>query len=1090
MRSRRSFSRRLATVLTVVAGTLSPGRAAATADDLPTPDSLSERIDELRILGRYDDALRDAHTLREMYRDDPETKPWRSVDAEVLIRTLETFLRLPEEEREEVAESDRLKESGNQRYRNGDFEAGAAEVERLLEIRERILGGSHPEVASGLNNLGNFYRQLGRYAEAEPLYRRALDIKTEAYGEVHPSTASTMNNCAVILEFMGRYAEAESLYQRALGVRIETLGREDPSVASTLNNLGVLFDLQDRIAEAESLHWEAFRIREGVYGPEHVKTAASMNNLAILFKKHGRYAEAVELYKRSLGIAEAILGFDHPDIATGVDNLANVYVLQSRYGEAESLSRRALAIREEAFGPEHPEVARSLHNLALICGAQGRIGDAERYYEQALRIREKVLGPEHLYVGITLNNLASLLSAGGRYDEGESYFLRSMAILEKAVGPASLELAQCITGFSKLRARQARFAESEEILKRARTIYEEDLGRQHPDVADAIATLGWCRLGLEDYPRAEALLTEAAGIFETARLRAGAESTFELSPYSLLAATRLVMGDDGEAWPAAEASLGRALADLLIASEKRSLDRAEKEREDSLKRALRRIEDRMVALRKASVDGAAADMSSDLVETRTQLFDAEAEWSAFQRAIASKYPVAEGQVYPLERVQASLDPVTAFMGWLHTALPRDRHACWGYIIRDTGPVRWVRLDFPKTHKNEPKPMERAKAYREALQMAASWPVRVGSVERVESDARKLWNDWVGPLTPHLDGVGKLIVLPSGPMLGLPLEALADSTGAFLGELYAVSYAPSATIHAWIQEQQAGRREPPAARRALLVGDPPFHADQLAAMEREETIAALRHGMRFDRGGLLPEGVVLRSALAGSPEALAGLPRLPWTREEVEGIAGVLPQATTLLGPDATEQELVRLAGEGALEGFDLIHLATHAFVDDDLPERSALVLSRSNLPDPLESVMSGKRIIDGLLTAQEIVREWKLDADLVTLSGCHTALGREAPGEGYIGLSYAFLQAGARSLLVSLWRAEDRATCLLMKRFYENLTGSYEGDRSQWRGAPVPKAEALREAKQWLRNLTDDEGRRPFRHPAYWSGFVLIGDPL
>jgi CHAT domain-containing protein len=186
---------------------------------------------------------------------------------------------------------------------------------------------------------------------------------------------------------------------------------------------------------------------------------------------------------------------------------------------------------------------------------------------------------------------------------------------------------------------------------------------------------------------------------------------------------------------------------------------------------------------------------------------------------------------------------------------------------------------------------------------------------------------------------------------------------------------------------------------------------------------------------------------------------------------------------------MRLAETGKLKQVDILHLATHALVDDEMPERSALALSRIDLPDPLESMRAGDRIYDGLISAEEIIREWKLSAGLVTLSGCRTGLGREIPGEGYIGLTNAFLQAGARSLIVSLWRVEDEATALLMGRFYENLTGAYEDKREGYDGTPIPKAEALQEAKRWLRTYTDTSGRQPFSHPVYWSGFILIGSP-
>lgn len=273
------------------------------------------------------------------------------------------------------------------------------------------------------------------------------------------------------------------------------------------------------------------------------------------------------------------------------------------------------------------------------------------------------------------------------------------------------------------------------------------------------------------------------------------------------------------------------------------------------------------------------------------------------------------------------------------------------------------------------------------------------------------------------------------MLGVPIEALLDSGGIPVGDHYVVSYAPSATVYTWLREQDVSGRE--SQPRALLMGDPQCS------------------------------------------------PRLPWSRVEVESVAATIPQATTLLDSIFSEPELSRLAEADLLKDYGILHLATHAVIDDARPELSALILAQKNLPDPLEAAMAARPVYDGYLTVREIARHWHLQADLVILSGCGTALGKEADGEGYLGFTNTFLQIGARSLVVSLWRVEDRATSELMVRFYENLLGSRPGEAS----ALMTKAQALREAKQWLRSLTDASGQEIYRHPAYWSGFVLVGDP-
>src|SRR5207249_3147438 len=128
--------------------------------------------------------------------------------------------------------------------------------------------------------------------------------------------------------------------------------------------------------------------------------------------------------------------------------------------------------------------------------------------------------------------------------------------------------------------------------------------------------------------------------------------------------------------------------------------------------------------------------------------------------------------------------------------------------------------------------------------------------------------------------------------------------------------------------------------------------------------------------------------------------------------------------------------------------------------------------------------------------------DLVTLSACQTALGQKLGGEGYVGFAQALFLAGAHSLVLSQWPVDDRATALMMERFYQNLLGTRPGMKG-----PLPKRAALSEAKQWLRELPrkealaglkalgvpvsvgDLQGQQPFEHPHFWSAFILIGDP-
>ncbi len=314
------------------------------------------------------------------------------------------------------------------------------------------------------------------------------------------------------------------------------------------------------------------------------------------------------------------------------------------------------------------------------------------------------------------------------------------------------------------------------------------------------------------------------------------------------------------------------------------------------------------------------------------------------------------------------------------------------------------------------------------------------------------------------GVNRIIVVPSGPMLGIPLEALPTSSGQYVVDKWEVAYTPSATIWAWLGEKPKRAGSP----SLFAVGDPTFDGGEgRAVADVKRTGEPRLSGEQSDHPGS-----------SDYRSVLGGLAPLGGTRKEVADISKLFETSAVLVGEDASETNLVARAKRDGYADYRFIHFATHAIVDDKKAERSFLVLSQIDLPDPLDAVIAGERVIDGRLTMEEVLREWHLDADLVTLSACETGLGRKFRGEGYVGFAHAFFQAGTRSALVSLWRVDDRATRRLMVRFYENMLG---------RG--MTRSASLRDAKMWLRDLEGRGGVKPFSHPAYWSGFILMGDP-
>jgi len=177
---------------------------------------------------------------------------------------------------------------------------------------------------------------------------------------------------------------------------------------------------------------------------------------------------------------------------------------------------------------------------------------------------------------------------------------------------------------------------------------------------------------------------------------------------------------------------------------------------------------------------------------------------------------------------------------------------------------------------------------------------------------------------------------------------------------------------------------------------------------------------------------------------------------------MIKKSKMYVGNNATEENVKKESGN-----FSLLHFSAHGLLDEKRPLYSGVVLA-----------LEDEEKDDGLLQTYEIFN-LDLNADLVTLSACNTGLGKLHRGEGLIGLTRAFMYAGAKSVLVSLWSVHDQSTTSLMKNFYKNLIE---------KGLNPKKA--LREAKlQLLRDSSEIQGNEIlYSNPFFWAPFVLIGD--
>ena len=367
-------------------------------------------------------------------------------------------------------------------YRDqGRYNEAEKLYERALTGNEEKLGATHPDTLRTVVNLAIVYRNQGRYDEAEKLYERALTGNEEKLGATHPDTLRTVENLANVYRNQGRYDEAEKLYERALTGREEKLGATHPDTLGTVENLAIVYSSQGRYDEAEKLYERALTGNEEKLGATHPDTLRTVVNLAIVYRNQGRYDEAEKLYERALTGREEKLGATHPDTLGTVENLAIVYSSQGRYDEAEKLYERALTGNEEKLGATHPDTLRTVENLANVYRNQGRYDEAEKLYERALTGNEEKLGATHPDTLGTVENLAIVYSSQGRYDEAEKLYERALTGNEEKLGATHPDTLRTVVNLAIVYRNQGRYDEAEKLYERALTGREEKLGATHSD---------------------------------------------------------------------------------------------------------------------------------------------------------------------------------------------------------------------------------------------------------------------------------------------------------------------------------------------------------------------------------------------------------------------------------------------------------------------------------------------------------------------------------------------------------------------------------------------------------------------------------
>ena len=805
-------------------------------------------------------------------------------------------------------------------------------------------------------------------------------------------------------------------------------------------------EIQDKAGEAQALDQiGVLSIRLGNFPPalENLTAALSLfrelndtkdeqralNDLGLVQSRQGNQRQAIETQMRSLALARQLES--RPEEAVVLNNLGLAYHELSDERHAIEQFEQAVRIQHE-LGNSASEGA-GWSNLGAIHYTQGDLQESLDAFEKALDLRKR--GGDRKGEANTIAKIAVLRHAFGQDDEALTAFQEALKI-DREVGDR-LEESVATTNLGNVYMSQGRYAEAMQRFDEALHLQEQwgkskDYGNDLSFKAVALTSLG----------RRE----EAAQVFEEALAaqRSVENRRGESETLARMAALQLARGMAQEG--AQYATESARIADSI--GEKRSraealyqLARCERAM-GHRPQALEAIEETLRL--SETVRGGVADYDlrafyfskvRDQYDLKIDVLMQSGDVAgAFETAEASRARslrelirdrlpeglAADSEVVRLADIQKQLDAQTVALEY---SLGRD--ASYVFVVTADA-IRAVTLGARS-------PIETA-----ARNLYSKWSTHQDSM----ADCEALSQLVLGPVKSSFERK-RVAVAPDGALAYIPFGALLSAPGRRLIEdREVVSLVSLSTLK--LLRDSTGKREP-APKTVAIFADPVFSRDDPRVSQSAKGSAAAGGNEELER--------------SAGDAGLAGLERLVSTRREAAAISALVASGQRW---EALDFDANRAAVNNPKLGeFRIVHFATHGLVNSRDPRLSGLVFSL---------VDRQGRSQDGFLRTGDVFN-LKLGADLVVLSACQTALGKELRGEGFLGLTRGFMYAGAPRVLASLWRVADSATTELMSYFYESLLKDH-----------LPASEALRRAE--LRLM-----RNPLRSaPYYWAGFTLQGD--
>ncbi len=913
--------------------------------------------------------------------------------------------------------------------RLGRFPAALALLQPIIATKDPQNGSDiAPLLTEAKIALIHLHTDQGEFNAAENLAQELIAQQSATAGAEHPTTLALLTDLAGIHEKQGRLTKAETGLQQTLVLYKKIFGDAHPTTITTMNNLGQLLEEEGMYDNAEPLLRQALDLARQNIGPDRPLTLTTMNNLALLHESQGNFDKAEPLYKNAIEAYRQRLGANHTDTVAVLNNLAYLYLLQRDYKQAKPLFATILTSWTATLGEGHQRTLKAMNNLARATHHLGEFKAAEAGFTKALKLRRQVLGENHMDVMRSMHDLALLYRDMGRLKEAEELLRQTRAKDEKILGPLhpyTFEALNTLASVLEKTKNPEMFQLKKEIFNRRSDFLDRMLWSTGDNARE-----GYIRLHTPEY---HAYLTT---LTQTEPAIAGKEVL--------------------------ETGIRRKGLLLKIASEIRQIIRLGED--PTISATSERLTDARKQLAALTLSGPSQTNADKHLE---QLHTLENEVDALQQKLG----------HASKRLQRTTAKITT--DDLVKYLP-EKAALVDFLLYKEGDQD--KLLAATLRKEHGKAVYDLKVYNdvEAIQQAViRYRTIIQEEDAEEEDIKQVgqtvYNLIWAPIKPNIGDRETVYVVPDGILNILPFPALVDPDEIYL--------ARSTDLHILSSSRDLiPSDQPRATGNYLIMAGPDYNTDKMTNAHVQALEAAKER-----------RSADMKQNLRAFSSGMRGLHFSPLPGAEKEG---------RLISNQATDKKKLNTillqseAQESVLQSLktppEILHIATHGFFlkPDDTLKKRLLKMARSaelQLPPPGDNPLLRAGLAfagintnaqflgelntnnDGVLTALEVLTLDLTGTQLAVLSACETGLGEIHEGEGVYGLRRAFQEAGAQSVISSLWEVSDAGTQALMTNLYARL------------GDGMSSHKSLREAQLDLLESS------AWSHPYIWSAFMMVG---